>query len=660
MFNKTIGFLMNHKRVVMPAADFLLLPLALWIAFSMRLGEWYQPTGDQWWLFMAAPATAFPIFVRLGLYRAVVRFMEYRALLQIVQGVSLSVLLLATVILLSGIWVPRSVILIYWFTCAAAVGGSRMVARWAIARSTVAPDDQKRVLIYGAGGAGVQLAAALRHGTEFVPLGFLDDDPKKVGKEYGGLTVYRPEVLEKLIESERVEEVLVATPSATNSQRRKIVDRLAHFPIGTRILPGVAELAKGIVQVEDLREVKLEDVLGREIVPPDPVLLASCIRGKSVMITGAGGSIGSELCRQVLKLKPTRIVLFERAETALYKIKKELLEMLKKEASVPPLSSVETGREVEIVDILGSVLHQEHLEKVCKTYDVQAIYHAAAYKHVPMMECHPVEAVYNNIFGSYRAAMAALNSGVSTFVLISSDKAVRPTNVMGATKRFGELILQGLSVSHPYEIGKAVCQLPSSKTKFSMVRFGNVLGSSGSVVPLFQEQIKIGGPITVTHEKIIRYFMTIPEAAQLVIQAGGMARGGDVFVLDMGEPVKIIDLAKRMIRLAGMKLKGEESAEGDIEIKIVGLRPGEKLYEELLIGDNVTSTSHPKIKRAEEELLPWEEVEGLLRSLKVASKDYKFDRIRTLLQRAVKDYMPQQNNVVVLDVDINNQKRTVS
>ncbi len=658
MFYEPLSFLMYHKRLVMPFADILFLPLALWIAFSLRLGEWYQPMGEQWWLFIAAPVIAIPIFVRIGLYRTTVRFMESRALWNIVHAVSVSVLLLGMVVFLSDIWMPRSVILIYWFTSTAAVGGSRMAVQWALTKVTVSRYKKKRVLIYGAGDAGVQLASALRHGREFLPLGFLDDDPKKTGKEVSGLNVYRPEAVEKLIQSKSVEELLIAIPSATTSQRRKIIDRLDHFSAKIRILPGVAELAQGKVQVEDLREVKLEDVLGREIVPPDPKLLASCIHGKSVMVTGAGGSIGSELCRQVLKLAPKRIVLFERAEPALYQIKKELLEILAKGSSVVPLPSEDKSKEVEIVDILGSVLHQKHLEKVCKTYGVQTIYHAAAYKHVPMVEYHPVEAVYNNVFGTYSAAMAALVSGVSTFVLISTDKAVRPTNVMGATKRLGELILQGLSGSKSYEVENGVYQLPSSRSKFSMVRFGNVLGSSGSVVPLFQEQIKNGGPITVTHEKVIRYFMTIPEAAQLVIQASAMARGGDVFVLDMGEPIKILDLAKRMIGLAGMRLKGEGSEDG-IDIKIVGLRPGEKLYEELLIGDNVTSTSHPKIKRAEEEMLPWNEVKELLQSLKAASEDDDYDRLKALLQKAVKGYIPRQN-VGNNAGDTNTENRIVS
>ena len=664
MNNKAMGILVNYKRVIMPMADLLFLPLALWLAFSLRLGELYQPIEEQWWLFIAAPLVAYPIFVHMGLYRAMVRFMESRAFWQIVQAMSLSVLLLALVILLADLWIPRSTILIYWLTGTAMVGGSRMAMRWIIPRFSNYPNDKKRILIYGAGGAGIQLAAALRHSSEFLPLGFLDDDPKKIGNEIGGLKVHNSEALEKLIPLKRVEEVLIATPSATISQRRNIIDRVSLYPVNARILPGLAELAQGRIRVEDLREIKLEDCLGREIVPPDLIMLASCIRGKSVMVTGAGGSIGSELCRQILKLVPKRIVLFERSESALYEIKKELDAMLAKNVSVSLLPSRYESDEVEIVDILGSVLHQRHLEKVCKAYGVQTIYHAAAYKHVPMVEYNPVEAVHNNIFGTHRVAMAAMASNVSTFVMISTDKAVRPTNIMGATKRFGELILQGLSVSKPYEIVTGYHQLPTVKTKFCIVRFGNVLGSSGSVVPLFQEQIKKGGPITVTDENIIRYFMTIPEAAQLVLQAGAMARGGDVFVLDMGDPVRIIDLAKRMIQLAGMKLKDAKSPEGDIEIKVIGMRPGEKLYEELLIGNNVTTTEHQKIMRAEEEQISWKEIERLLQSLMNASMNYDCDQIKILLQRAVKGYIPrkmvvgeEQKKVANSDFNLNLQSR---
>ena len=662
MFNKATEFLINHKRIIMPAADFLWLPFALWIAFSMRLGEWYQPVNqEQWWLFIVAPFAAYPIFVYMGIYRARVRFMESKAVWQIAQAMAWSVLVLALVILLVDSWIPRSVIFIYWFTGTAVIGGSRMAVRWLISKLAVVSANQKRVLIYGAGCAGNQLAAALKHDSEILPLGYLDDDLNQSGKEASGLRVYPPEMLGKLIQSKKIDKVLIAIPSATISQRAKIIERLAQFPVKAMILPGLSELAQGKVQINDLREIRVDDCLEREIVPPVPLLLVSCIQGKSVMITGAGGSIGSELCRQILKWTPKRIVLFERSEPALYRIKMELIRMLEKGAPVT-LSSSESKsrREVEIVDVLGSVLHQKHLEKVCKTYGIQTIYHAAAYKHVPMVESHPVEAVHNNIMGTYRTAMAALVSGVDTFVMISTDKAVRPTNIMGATKRVGELILQALNVFQSSGIEEGPPQLASSKTKLCMVRFGNVLGSSGSVVPLFQEQIRNGGPITVTHEEIIRYFMTIPEAAQLVIQAGAMARGGDVFVLDMGKPVKIMDLAKRMIQLAGMKIKDEKSDEGDIEIKIVGLRPGEKLYEELLIGDNVTTTSHPKIMRAEEESMPWSEVEKLLQSLELASMEYDYEQIKVLLQMAVKGYVPQpsvvreeQKKVVNIAFDLN-------
>jgi FlaA1/EpsC-like NDP-sugar epimerase len=645
MSKRIIKFSIHNKHLVMPVADLFFMMIALWVALSMRLGEWYRPMGEQWWLFIAAPVVALPIFVRMGFYRAVVRYMESKALWMIVQAVSLSVLIWATVIFLSGIMgAPRSVVFIYWFTCAAAIGGSRMAIQWVLAKTSATLENQKRVLIYGAGDTGIQLAGALRYGNVFSVVGFVDDAPEKIGTELGGLRVYGPLALEGLIRTKGVQLVLLATPSATVSQRRRIIERLECFPVSIRIIPSMVDLALGRVQQgRGLGQIEIEDLLGRDPVPPDAKLLAVCIRGKSVMVTGAGGSIGSALCRQILYLSPKRLVFVEREEAALYRIKMALIEMLKTANLVDSCSSM--GQETEIVDILGSVLHQKHMENVCKTYGVETIYHSAAYKHVPMAEDHPVEAVYNNVIGTLRLAQAAMASGVETFMLLSTDKAVCPTNVMGATKRFAELILQGLSAKRFLESVDEVQQRTSSNTKFSMVRFGNVLDTSGSVVPLFYGQINKGGPVTVTHENVSRYFMTMPEAVQLTIQAGTMARGGDVFILDMGDPVKILDLAKRMISLAGKQVKGDSSAKKGIEIKIVGLRRGEKLHEELVIGNNVSSTVHPKIKRAKEAMLPWSEVKHLLKNLEMACKNDNQDHVKMLLRKAVYNYRSQSNEI---------------
>ncbi|MEJ1336280.1 MAG: nucleoside-diphosphate sugar epimerase/dehydratase [Candidatus Sedimenticola sp. (ex Thyasira tokunagai)] len=636
----------------MAIADSAMLLIALWFAFSMRLGELYLPSQSIAWLFISAPFIAVPVFIRFGLYRAIIRYIGFHALWAVLQAVTLYSLLWALLVLLSGVQVvPRSVTVINWMMAILLIGGSRMVARWWFAgllNGTATGDLQGRikVAIYGAGSAGVQLATALSYSREFQPVAFIDDDSELHNRHINALRVHPFTHLGQLVVDEAVDEVLLAMPSASRSRRHEIITLLEPYPVHVRTLPGVVEMAQGRVKVEDIREVTIEDLLGRDAVAPNSQLLHANITGKAVMVTGAGGSIGSELCRKIVELDPVVLILFEQSEYALYAIEKELVGY---PVSDGGHETTLECREEKIVPILGSVLDSKRMMQVVSTYGIQTIYHAAAYKHVPMVEKNPVEAIRNNIFGTWRSAVVAKKCGVDTFVLISTDKAVRPTNTMGATKRFAELVLQGLAKGLSQSSsgvrqqggGRVAGTLPHCSTRFCMVRFGNVLGSSGSVVPLFREQIGRGGPVTVTDPKIIRYFMTIPEAAQLVIQAGAMGQGGDVFVLDMGEPVKILDMAKKMIRLSGFEVKDADHPKGDIEIRFTGMRPGEKLYEELLIGDNVKPTEHSLIMRAEEEVLSWEEIQHFLDEFDAAAKMHDQIKIRSLLLEAVTGFKPQ-------------------
>jgi FlaA1/EpsC-like NDP-sugar epimerase len=616
---KFLSFPRLYKQALMALIDVVGLITALWLAFSLRLEAWYWPSGELVWLFLGSPLLAIPIFVRFGLYRAIIRFLGAQALRTLFLAVVIYAMLFALLVLLGDFsGVPKSVLIIYPVLSFLLIGIPRFMARDWLRRSLSAGTGQRKsVLIYGAGSAGIQLSAGLIHSREWRPVGLLDDDPALTGQIINGLKVFSAKELPEVIQAERVMEILLAIPSVTRARRNEIINQLESLPVHVRTLPGLADLAEGKVQVEDLREVDIEDLLGRDPVPPNPSLLGSTISGKVVLVSGAGGSIGSELCRQIVRLGPTSLILYENSEFALYAIEQELLCL--------PVR-------VPVYPILGSVVDQARMAQVLVAYGVQTIFHAAAYKHVPMVEKNPQQGVINNIFGTWHAASAALDHGVETFVLISTDKAVRPTNTMGTTKRFAEMILQSLHAQFP------------KKTRFTMVRFGNVLGSSGSVVPLFREQIRRGGPVTVTDPRVIRYFMTIPEAAQLVIQAGAMGNGQDVFVLDMGEPVKILDLAKRMIHLSGLSVRDAANPHGEIEIVFSGLRPGEKLYEELLIGDNVTPTEHPRIMRADEKCLPWETLSALLVQLESACKRGDSDRIRALLLEAVEEFKPQCGN----------------
>ena len=626
VLKKVLELPRNAKRLVVILVDFFLLPMSLWASFSLRLGEFYIPKGDIRYLFLAVPIIAIPIFIRLGLYRAIIRYIGFLAMWSVVKAVSLYTMAWGVLVLLSAIpGVPRSVLIINWLVTLLLIGGSRAIARWWLTGSfrIEASAQPKRVIIYGAGGAGMQIATALSGSPDFKPVAYIDDKKSLQGNFINGLPVYAFRRLSTIIEDYVVTDVLLALPSASRSRRSEIIAMLEPYSLHVMTLPGLDDLASGKIKVNDVREVGLRDILGRDPVAPNEVLLGANVKSKVVLVTGAGGSIGSELCRQIIKIGPKTLILYEQNEHGLYTIENELI------ALTARVGSANGSGHPDITPILASVTNQGRLEMVCKAFGVQTIYHAAAYKHVPMVEKNPLEAVNNNILGTYRAVQAAITTKVDTFVLISTDKAVRPTNTMGASKRFAEMILQGLS------------KVGLGKTRFTMVRFGNVLGSSGSVVPLFREQIRNGGPVTVTDPEIIRYFMTIPEAAQLVIQAGAMGQGGDVFVLDMGEPVKILDMARRMIHLSGFQVKDRENPDGDIEITYTGLRPGEKLFEELLIGNNVKPTRHDLILSANEDYLSWLEIEkfiGLFHDV-VANDDV--EKCRSLLMEAVNEFYPQ-------------------
>ncbi|SDK74500.1 NDP-sugar epimerase, includes UDP-GlcNAc-inverting 4,6-dehydratase FlaA1 and capsular polysaccharide biosynthesis protein EpsC [Franzmannia pantelleriensis] len=607
----------TKKRFIMIAADLVALPLALWSAYALRFAEWWPDRyiDPYWWLFFVTPVVGVYVFARLGLYRAVVRFMGPQALWAVVKGSCLlAVLMWAAAYFYQWQNFPRSIPVNFALVTLVYVGGTRLLVRtyyqWLVRHYT----EKQAVAIYGAGGAGAQLALALSSGREFYVAAFLDDDPALWGSTIKGIKVYNPAEFDPLVESLKIERVLLAMPSATKAQRKHALDQLADAPVHVQTVPSMPEIVSGEASLDQLREVDLEDLLGRDPVPPREELLDASIRHKVVMVTGAGGSIGSELCRQIMRGGPKALVLFELSEFSLYSIDQEL-EQLKQEM----------GEDFTIYPMLGSVCHRERIEAVIQHYGVQTLYHAAAYKHVPLVEHNILEGIRNNVVGTQVVAESAARLGVERCILISTDKAVRPTNVMGASKRMAELVLQGLAET-------------TSSTVFSMVRFGNVLGSSGSVVPLFRQQIQAGGPVTVTHAEITRYFMTIPEAALLVIQAGSMAEGGDVFVLDMGDAVKIVDLARRMIKLSGLDVKDDKHPEGDIEVVFSGLRPGEKLYEELLIGDNVVGTAHPKIMRAQEEKLTPTQLTGLLEEIEEAQRQMNCHQACEILKRAVKGF----------------------
>lgn len=604
-----------HKRIVSVAVDSVFLILAFWFALLVRLDSVAVVSKGEYWLLIALVCpVSILAFIRLGLYRAVLRYLGSQAMMAIVAGVILSTLAMVTLAHFLSVDLPRTVPFIYASFALVFVGGAR-----ALMRSMVGSGLNRRgepVIIYGAGVSGRQTAIALAQSHEYHPVAFVDDDHSLHGINMQGLYVHSPSILRKLIKQKQASKILLALPSASRARRQEIIQSLEQLSVKVLTLPAMADLVSGDKLFTDVKEVEIEDLLGRDPVAPRADLMAANISGKVVMVTGAGGSIGSELCRQILRKTPSKLVLFELSEFGLYSIERELL-----------ATKQELGLAVDIYPVLGSVQRQNRVQAVMEAFKVQTVYHAAAYKHVPLVEHNVVEGVRNNVFGTLYTAQAAIATGVETFVLISTDKAVRPTNVMGTTKRMAELALQALSHK-------------DSSTRFCMVRFGNVLGSSGSVVPLFRKQIANGGPVTVTHAEITRFFMTIPEASQLVIQAGAMGKGGDVFVLDMGKSVKIVDLARKMIRLSGFEVKDEHNPGGDIEILFSGLRPGEKLYEELLIGENVEGTGHERIMTANEVFLTWDELKPILDRLDKACHDFDHEAIRDLLLKAPTGFNP--------------------
>ncbi|MCB1441491.1 MAG: polysaccharide biosynthesis protein [Methyloceanibacter sp.] len=618
------------KRMLLIANDFAMLGIALWAAYSLRLSRVYIPeTWPIFLLMLAAPIIGVFVFYWRGLYKLVTRFIGPSGTTQIYIAVIIAAVLWALVVLMSGIQgQPRSVVVIYALVAAGLIRLSRQWAGAMLLKSApqfepVRSDARKNVIIYGAGPVGIQLLRALNETGTYRTVAFIDSNTSLAGQVVHGVKVIRPDKIGKVIADEKVDEVLLATPSALRGERRVALKALEAFPVVVKTLPALEEIASGRVEVSDLRLIDVEDLLGRDPVTPDKELLSSQVQGKAVLITGAGGSIGSELTRQLLRLAPKTLVLLDVSEPALYEIALEIAEVQRRMR----LENGGAAQETEIVQVLGSVLDRTLVRRTIEQHGIEVVYHAAAYKHVPIVEVNPSVGLQNNTFGTLVTAEAARDAGVERFVLISSDKAVRPTNVMGASKRLAELILQ------------AMAEEPR-KTVFTMVRFGNVLDSSGSVVRLFRNQIKAGGPVTVTHPEVIRYFMSIPEAAQLVIQAGAMAEGGEVFVLEMGTPVKIDDLARTMIRLSGLEVRDEANPEGDVEIAYCGLRPGEKLYEELLIGENATGTNHPRIFKTSEPVLAYDVLIAALKRFERAISKNDLAELQEMLRATVEGYAP--------------------
>lgn len=625
------------KQMLMMLADSIMLGLALWLSFALLGAELFAINDGVAVYFAVANIASVIVFFRIGLYRAILLYMGPQSGFVVLQGVTISTgLLVATAYFsLPEDSYNNAVFPIYWMIALLFIGGSRFVAKVALQSLIQNFRPKEPVIIYGAGSSGMQLVAALQNGDQYLPVAFVDDSRSLVGSTVHGIRVYSAGALLDLVETFSVRQLLLAIPSATHTERKEILNRLEQLPVHVKTVPDLFDMVAGKAGVDEVRDIDIEDLLGRDIVPPNPKLLGACITGHVVMVTGAAGSIGSELCRQILMLRPSRLVLLDSFEYGLYTVENELLESK---------AAMEGGEQIELIALLGNVCNAQMMEHAMRRFAVTTVYHVAAYKQVPMVESNIIEGVQNNIFGTLISAQAAEKCGVTHFVLISTDKAVRPTNFMGATKRFAEQVLQAMAYN-------------KSKTRFSMVRFGNVLGSSGSVVPLFRRQISLGGPVTVTHPEVTRYFMTVQEAAQLVIQAGSMATGGDVFVLDMSEPIRIVDLAKKMVHLMGYDVKDENSYKGDIAIEYTGLRPGEKLYEELLIGESVTGTEHPKIMRAEEDALSLAELEVLSARLQLACKRLDLHQVREILMSAVDGFEPKEEVSDPLWVPVSEQDR---
>jgi FlaA1/EpsC-like NDP-sugar epimerase len=639
------------KRSVALIVDATLCVLAVWIAYYLRLGEFVPFAPPAIWPMMVAVLLALPIFIKSGLYRAIFRYSGLPAMAAVTRAILLYGIAFAIVFTIYGVeGVPRTIGLIQPLLLLIFIGASRSAARiWlgSLYTDRIHKASLPQVLIYGAGSAGRQLASAMVNSFEMRVIGFLDDDDRLHGNVLNGLPIYDPADLTEVLVNLRVTDVLLALPSVSRQRRNDILAELSRHKLAVRTLPGLSDIAMGKVSIADLRELDINDLLGREPVKPNYLLLSKNITGKVVLVTGAGGSIGSELCRQILQCNPAKLLLIEQSEFALYSIHQQLEDQCASNQTTIASESKESTFSLtnsninslvstSLIPLLASTQDEERMREIMSTWKPNTVYHAAAYKHVPLVEHNPAEGIKNNVLGTLRTALAATANGVDDFVLISTDKAVRPTNIMGASKRLAEMVLQGLAAKNN--------AIPNS-TKFSMVRFGNVLGSSGSVIPKFRQQLRNGGPITLTHPEITRYFMTTPEAAQLVIQAGAMAKGGDVFVLDMGESVQIIDLARRVIELSGKTIKDENNPDGDIVIEITGLRPGEKLFEELLLGGNPELTAHPRIMKAQESFLVWSDLEPKLNELSSALRVDDVGTIRSMIKQLVPEY--SANNDIV-------------
>jgi FlaA1/EpsC-like NDP-sugar epimerase len=643
--NSLVGSPRLTKQALAVVSDTAICAIAVQLAMDLLM-EAHVPWSVQHnWMFLLGLAFFFPIFISMGLYRGIFRFAGLQVIFTLNKAMAVYAFLYASVFMAFGVdQVPRSVGLLQPLLFGLGIFTGRLfVSYWlgGFGQNSLL-GSVPRALIYGAGSAGRQLAGGLLTFPGVKIVGYVDDDDRLHGHNLNGLNIYSPQELDRVVQSKKVTQIFLAIPSVSQRRRNEVINELLPLRVQVRTLPGLADLASGKVTVSDLRELNIEDLLGRESVAPNPLMLAKNITGKVVMVTGAGGSIGSELCRQIVKIQPTCLLLVELSEFALYEIHRELEAAVKEMALPASEDSVDSMSAAvqKLVPLLANVRDAHRMAEIFRTWRPSTVYHAAAYKHVPLVEHNPAEGVKNNMQGTLVTSTQAALHGVSDFVLVSTDKAVRPTNIMGATKRLAEMVLQAKAASQVLKFG----EIPG-KTRFSMVRFGNVLGSSGSVVPLFRKQISEGGPITLTDERMTRYFMTIPEAAQLVIQASAMANGGDVFVLDMGQPVKILDLAKRMVELSGLTALDANNPMGDIEIQVTGLRPGEKLYEELLIGDNPLQTSHPRIMKAHEEFLPWDELEIKLSVLNGALESNNVPVIRTLLKELVLGYQPDSEVV---------------
>ena len=623
--NKLINLSRLQKQFIMLIVDLFFIEFALWLSFALRLGlfwprEYIYPN---WWIFIITPIIAIPLLLKFGLYRSVIKYVGSKVVVASFQAITLTtmtigflMLILRDTQLLVGSFMPRSVVLIFWFISTMVVIFGRFLFKGYLYSWDNFVNNRIPTIIYGAGSAGAQLVESLRKNHQYAPIAFIDDDEAKHGTFINFTKVYAFKELKNIIDTRNAKNILLAIPSLPANGKRDLLKKLSTYPVEVKLLPSLSSIVEGNVSIENIRHVEVQDILGRVPVSPKSILLKKNIKGKNILITGAGGSIGSELCRQIIQLNPSKIVLFDHSEFNLYSIDFEL-------------NSIQNS-DCEVIPILSDVTNLNMVKFIISENKIDTIYHAAAYKHVPLVENNTIEGVYNNAIGTYNVAISAHEYEVENMVLISTDKAVRPTNVMGASKRFSELILQGLNSE-------------KTKTCFSMVRFGNVLDSAGSVVPLFRKQIKEGGPVTVTNPKVTRYFMSIPEAVQLVLQAGAMAKGGDVFVLDMGEPVKILDLAYRMINLSGLSPITNENPEGDIKVVFTGLRPGEKLYEELLIGHNVIQSEHPQIMQAKEAKLSWQDVQKSISIIIDSHQNLNEEKIRNLLLKKVEGFKPVIN-----------------